>query len=713
MPADQYTKVKRIGKGTFGTVWLVKPRSQPTNLILKEVSMRGLPASERKATMHEVKILQALHHPYIIGYKESFVNCDALCIVMEWAAGGDLGSLISQRKRAMRPFSEPDVLRWSAQLISALAYCHHELRLLHRDLKPANVFLSSTGDVKLGDFGISKLLAFSMDMAQTQCGTPLYMSPEQCGGKAYARSADVWALGCILYELMALSPPWVDRIGAHGAAGGIRGLMRVIVSGQIDIVGLRRNYSVETCALLAALLAKDPAKRPSLRTVLTWPVLESAAKLLPQKDAAVALKTPPPTPAVGAPTSRGGPAPAPQPASGVNAGVNTAKKRGADHVAAQAIQRSLRRSFDKRRALQAVAERDSSDDEPSPARGAPTPRVVGPSIFKPPSRPPSANIGPKVAEAQLEATRRIQRSMRRSIGRRRTPPASSRQAASRQAHRPMVAPSVHEKYQQALRERAARLDAARVEAARVRARAQVAPSSREAAAEKITRSFRRSIDRKRAAAVGPKNPPNGGAPPSVPYSNAQHGGHYAQHGAQLGAHGRMAERVQRAQQAQRVAEAAAKMQAHFGHFAPSSNVRQARRDADAAAKIQHLFRNSIGKRAAGAPAQRERATPNRRAQYEPPRAQMAYQQPGRAPAGQQPAAGQQPPRFVRVMGAPPGQPRAFSAPQQKHAAPMGAARPAPRGIYVNACPSSRIDQLAQPRHVRPHAARMGHAVRAR
>ena len=63
--------------------------------------------------------------------------------------------------------------------------------------------------------------------------------------------------------------------------------------------------------------------------------------------------------------------------------------------------------------------------------------------------------------------------------------------------------------------------------------------------------------------------------------------------------------------------------------------------------------------------------------------------------------------------APPGQPRAFSAPQQKHAAPMGAARPAPRGIYVNACPSSRIDQLAQPRHVRPHAARMGHAVRAR
>ena len=118
--------------------------------------------------------------------------------------------------------------------------------------------------------------------AQTQCGTPLYMSPEQCGGKAYARSADVWALGCILYELMALSPPWVDRIGAHGAAGGIRGLMRVIVSGQIDIVGLRRNYSVETCALLAALLAKDPAKRPSLRTVLTWPVLETAAKLLPQ-----------------------------------------------------------------------------------------------------------------------------------------------------------------------------------------------------------------------------------------------------------------------------------------------------------------------------------------------------------------------------------------------------------------------------------------------
>ena len=164
---QKYERLHRVGKGSFGTVWLVKSRrNDGERHILKEVSLKGLPPSERKATMNEVAVLQKLHHPYIIAYRESFVERDQLGIVMEWAAGGDLGSLIDGRKRARRPFSENEVLRWAYQLISALSYCHHELRLLHRDLKPANVFLSASGDVKLGDFGISKLLAYSMDLAK-------------------------------------------------------------------------------------------------------------------------------------------------------------------------------------------------------------------------------------------------------------------------------------------------------------------------------------------------------------------------------------------------------------------------------------------------------------------------------------------------------------------------------------------------------------------
>ena len=96
---------------------------------------------------------------------------------MEWASGGDLGALISRRKRSGRRFTEPEILRLFYQTCSALAYCHHELKLLHRDLKPANIFIDSKGDVKVGDFGISRFLTTSAALAQTQCGTPLYMSP--------------------------------------------------------------------------------------------------------------------------------------------------------------------------------------------------------------------------------------------------------------------------------------------------------------------------------------------------------------------------------------------------------------------------------------------------------------------------------------------------------------------------------------------------------
>ena len=130
--------------------------------------------------------MQAVKHAHCIAYRDSFL-CPAtraedakLCILMEWASGGDLGSLISRRKRSGRRFSEPEILRLFYQMCSALAYCHHELKLLHRDLKPANIFIDSNGDVKIGDFGISRFLNTSAALAQTQCGTPLYMSPGPC-----------------------------------------------------------------------------------------------------------------------------------------------------------------------------------------------------------------------------------------------------------------------------------------------------------------------------------------------------------------------------------------------------------------------------------------------------------------------------------------------------------------------------------------------------
>jgi len=100
-------------------------------------------------------------------------------------------------------FSETTILNWFVQLCLSLEYIHGR-RMLHRDLKSQNVFLTANNTVKLGDFGISKVLESTNDVAMTVQGTPYYMSPEVCQSKPYDYKSDVWALGCILYELATL-----------------------------------------------------------------------------------------------------------------------------------------------------------------------------------------------------------------------------------------------------------------------------------------------------------------------------------------------------------------------------------------------------------------------------------------------------------------------------------------------------------------------------
>lgn len=166
-------KIRKIGAGSFGTVWLVHDHVSNANLVMKEVSLRGLPLKEQRATKNEVRVLQRLQHPHIISYVDSFVHNEKLCICMNWASGGDLGTQISQHKRSGKRFLEVDVIKCCYQVSSALAYCHHTLKLLHRDLKPANIFINANGEYLLGDFGISRFLATSGALAQTRASASL------------------------------------------------------------------------------------------------------------------------------------------------------------------------------------------------------------------------------------------------------------------------------------------------------------------------------------------------------------------------------------------------------------------------------------------------------------------------------------------------------------------------------------------------------------
>ena len=289
----QWTKIKAIGQGAFGVVYLVQSQQSGDcrKFVMKEVSLRGLPREEMAAAQNEVAALKKLRHPHVIAIVESFVNDETLCIVMEWAEGADLSTLIARRMKEGRPFSEEEVLLIFWQLTSALAHCHHDLRMLHRDLKPQNVFLAANGDVKLGDFGLAKVVEATRAAAHTLCGTPLYMSPELCLGQGYNRGADVYALGCILYELMSLRPPWSD-LNLNGP-GGMTAFLKRIAQATLDIEPLKRRYSLELCNLLGSLVHKQARCRPALDKVLQLDLVCRAAPVKLATPRGTAAQQPP------------------------------------------------------------------------------------------------------------------------------------------------------------------------------------------------------------------------------------------------------------------------------------------------------------------------------------------------------------------------------------------------------------------------------------
>lgn len=134
----------------------------------------------------------------------------------------------------------------------------HDRKILHRDLKTQNIFMTQTNQIKIGDFGIARVLQHTYDCAQTAIGTPYYLSPEICQEKPYNQKSDIWSLGCILYEMVTLRHAF--------DANSMKGLVLKILRGTYPAIP--SNYSQDLKDLIADMLIKDPTKRPSMRKIL-------------------------------------------------------------------------------------------------------------------------------------------------------------------------------------------------------------------------------------------------------------------------------------------------------------------------------------------------------------------------------------------------------------------------------------------------------------
>ena len=259
---ENYEPISFIGKGNFGSITKIRRKIDGKILVWKEFNYGLLGEKERNRIVQEINILRELHHPNIVKYYDRIIDHKntKLYIVMEYCPGGDLTQLIKRKRKINQYFSEDIIWKIFAQVSSALYACHTYKGgiILHRDIKPSNIFIDQDNNIKLGDFGLSRILNQDISFAVSRVGTPYYMSPEQIDNIKYNEKSDIWSLGCFLYELTTLHPPFEAKTHLN--------LARKIKSGKMDLIP--NFYSQKLNELINSLMNINPNQRPNIKEII-------------------------------------------------------------------------------------------------------------------------------------------------------------------------------------------------------------------------------------------------------------------------------------------------------------------------------------------------------------------------------------------------------------------------------------------------------------
>ena len=253
----KYQIIKKIGEGSYAKIYKVKKDSSDKTYVLKNIPVSEEDYSSMKEILNESSILSTCDNIYVVKYYDSFFYCGTFNIITEFCPYGDLFGYIKFYKERGSKIEEKIIWIIFIQLSLGLSYLHHK-KILHRDIKTKNIFIKNNLTVKIGDFGIAKILNSTSSYAHTFIGTPYYISPELCKDQPYNDKSDVWSLGCVLYELCTLNHPF---------EGGTQVEIYEKIMTQ-KFKAISPDYSLELKKMVDLLLEKDEKKRPKMKDIL-------------------------------------------------------------------------------------------------------------------------------------------------------------------------------------------------------------------------------------------------------------------------------------------------------------------------------------------------------------------------------------------------------------------------------------------------------------